>query len=166
MTDYGLHAFAIEGNSSSSKTLSYDQLLIVYLRKWSGLSAFATANKMNTEVRNVIQAVREFNILRSLSKQLNSKSYCIGRKIKKVHLEWISEWLIEMQNKNFTLSKLRLELLKEFQKIESVGISTLAARRIYPPLPPVRGVYKPKKMTKFFKLVYPPYPLKQQQLII
>ena len=126
MTDYGLHAFAIEGNSSSSKTLSYDQLLMVYLRKWSGLSAFATANKMNTEVRNVIQAVREFNILRSLSKQLNSKSYCIGRKIKKVHLEWISEWLIEMQNKNFTLSKLRLELLKEFPKIGSVGISTLS----------------------------------------
>ena len=36
-----------------------------------------------------------------------------------------------------------------------------AARRIYPPItPPVRGVYKPKKMTKFFKLVYPPYPPK------
>ena len=35
-----------------------------------------------------------------------------------------------------------------------------------PHYPPVRGVYKPKKMTKFFKLVYPPYPLKQQQLII
>ena len=125
MTDYGLHAFAIEGNSSSSKTLSYDQLLIVYLRKWSGLSAFAIANKMNTKVRN-IQAVREFNILRSLSKQLNSKNYCIRSKIKKFHLEWISEWLIEMQNKNFTLSKLRLELLKEFPKIESVGISTLS----------------------------------------
>ena len=96
MTDYGLHAFEIEGNSSFSKILSYGQLLMVYLRKWSGFSAFATANKMNTEVRNVIQTVREFNILRFLSKQLNSKSYCIGRKIKKIYLESISEWLIEM----------------------------------------------------------------------
>ena len=33
MMDYGLQIFAIEGNSSSSKTFSYDQLLIVYLRK-------------------------------------------------------------------------------------------------------------------------------------
>ena len=32
-----------------------------------------------------------------------------------------------------------------------------AARRIYPPLPPGKGVYKPQKMTKFFKLVCPPY---------
>ena len=125
MTDNGLHAFAIEGNSTSSKTLSYDQLLMVYLRKWSELSASATKNKMNTEVRNVIKTVREFNILRSLSKQLKSKSYCIGRKIRKVHLEWISEWLIEMQNKDLTLSKLRLELLKIFPKIGSVGISML-----------------------------------------
>ena len=30
----------------------------------------------------------------------------------------------------------------------------------YTPLPPGKGVYKPKKMTKFFKLVYPPYPSK------
>ena len=81
---------------------------------------------MNTEERNVVQTVREFNILRSLFKQLNSKSYCIGRKIKKVHLEWISEWLIEMQNKNFTLSKFRLELLKEFPKIGSVGVLMLS----------------------------------------
>ena len=81
---------------------------------------------MNTEERNVVQTVREFNILRSLSKQLSSKSYCIGRKIKKVHLEWISEWLIKMQNKKFTLSKFSLELLKEFPKIGSVGISTLS----------------------------------------
>ena len=73
--------------------------------------------KNNTEVGNVIQNVREFNILRSLSEQLNSKSYCIGHKIEKVHLEFISEWLIKIQNKNFTFSKLRLDLLKEFPKI-------------------------------------------------
>ena len=40
-----------------------------------------------------------------------------------------------------------------FQDIRNV--TSHAARRIYPHYPPVRGVYKPKKMTKFFKLVYP-----------
>ena len=54
---------------------------------------------------------------------------------------------------------------REFRKVSWLWVilitRVIAARRIYPPItPPVRGVYKPKKMTKFFKLVYPPYPPK------
>ena len=75
-----------------------------------------------------------------------------------------------MKEKN--LKEFKVMKKKEFAKLYNKNILTeikferMLLVEYTPPLPPVRGVYKPKKITKFFKLVYPPYPLKQQQLII